>query len=172
MVVDLSRAARAGAGLRRTNTSRRERDASPIPVVCASPDPIWSGGTCLGADKVSVRRARGGPPRPTGIWRALGLRSRRKSGEIVSCCLFSPSSPELPWSYPRIAAAYQSIYLSQRLRMAPRKPSTTAEIALVPLKNCLVNLPPSLTALLVNANTVCRRPDFLGGKLSVADHYL
>ncbi|KAL4998052.1 P-loop containing nucleoside triphosphate hydrolase protein [Aspergillus recurvatus] len=37
--------------------------------------------------------------------------------------------------------------------MAPRKPSTTAEIALVPLKNCLVNLPPSLVSLLVNANT-------------------
>lgn len=39
--------------------------------------------------------------------------------------------------------------------MAPRKPSSTAEVALVPLKNCLVNLPPSLTALLVNANAVC-----------------
>ncbi|KAL4979830.1 P-loop containing nucleoside triphosphate hydrolase protein [Aspergillus desertorum] len=37
--------------------------------------------------------------------------------------------------------------------MAPRKPSTTAEVALVPLKNCLVNLPPSLVSLLVNANT-------------------
>ncbi|KAK1148678.1 Peroxisome biosynthesis protein pex1 [Aspergillus melleus] len=40
--------------------------------------------------------------------------------------------------------------------MAPRKPSTTAELALVPLKNCLVNLPPSLTALLVNANTTAQ----------------
>ncbi|KAJ5215853.1 uncharacterized protein N7498_002260 [Penicillium cinerascens] len=38
--------------------------------------------------------------------------------------------------------------------MAPKKPSTTAEVALVPLKNCLVNLPPSLVALLVNANTI------------------
>ncbi|CAI7673341.1 unnamed protein product [Penicillium manginii] len=37
--------------------------------------------------------------------------------------------------------------------MAPKKPSTTAEVALVPLKNCLVNLPPSLVSLLVNANT-------------------
>ncbi|PGG96525.1 peroxin-1 [Blastomyces parvus] len=39
--------------------------------------------------------------------------------------------------------------------MAPssRKTSTTAEVALVPLKNCLVNLPPSLVSLLVNANT-------------------
>ncbi|OOQ85383.1 peroxin-1 Pex1-Penicillium chrysogenum [Penicillium brasilianum] len=37
--------------------------------------------------------------------------------------------------------------------MAPKKPTTTAEVALVPLKNCLVNLPPSLVALLVNANT-------------------
>ncbi|OJJ46641.1 hypothetical protein ASPZODRAFT_66419 [Penicilliopsis zonata CBS 506.65] len=36
--------------------------------------------------------------------------------------------------------------------MAPKKPSTTAEVALVPLKNCLVNLPPSLVSLLVNAN--------------------
>ncbi|THC98444.1 hypothetical protein EYZ11_002103 [Aspergillus tanneri] len=40
--------------------------------------------------------------------------------------------------------------------MAPRKPSTTAEVTLVPLKNCLVNLPPSLTALLVNANTTAQ----------------
>jgi peroxin-1 len=38
--------------------------------------------------------------------------------------------------------------------MAPKKPAATAEVALVPLKNCLVNLPPSLVALLVNANTV------------------
>jgi peroxin-1 len=38
--------------------------------------------------------------------------------------------------------------------MAPKKPSATAEVALVPLKNCLVNLPSSLVALLVNANTV------------------
>ncbi|KAI2787535.1 hypothetical protein POX_f07904 [Penicillium oxalicum] len=37
--------------------------------------------------------------------------------------------------------------------MAPKKPSTTAEVALIPLKNCLVNLPPSVVALLVNANT-------------------
>ncbi|WEW60037.1 Peroxisome biosynthesis protein pex1 [Emydomyces testavorans] len=39
--------------------------------------------------------------------------------------------------------------------MAPsnRKSATTAEVALVPLKNCLLNLPPSLVSLLVNANT-------------------
>jgi peroxin-1 len=40
--------------------------------------------------------------------------------------------------------------------MAPRKPSSTAEVALVPLKNCLVNLPPSLVSLLVNANTAAQ----------------
>ncbi|KAJ5133453.1 hypothetical protein N7526_004818 [Penicillium atrosanguineum] len=40
--------------------------------------------------------------------------------------------------------------------MAPKKPSTTAEVALVSLKNCLVNLPPSLVALLVNANTAAQ----------------
>ncbi|KAF7591794.1 Peroxisome biosynthesis protein pex1 [Aspergillus hancockii] len=40
--------------------------------------------------------------------------------------------------------------------MAPKKPSTTAEVALSPLKNCLLNLPPSLVALLVNANTVAQ----------------
>ncbi|KAJ5666198.1 uncharacterized protein N7477_008646 [Penicillium maclennaniae] len=40
--------------------------------------------------------------------------------------------------------------------MAPKKPSTTAEVALVPLKSCLVNLPPSLVALLVNANTAAQ----------------
>jgi hypothetical protein len=39
--------------------------------------------------------------------------------------------------------------------MAPsRKTSATAEVALAPLKNCLVNLPPSLVSLLVNANAV------------------
>ncbi|KAH8179958.1 ATPase family associated with various cellular activities (AAA) domain-containing protein [Sarocladium implicatum] len=39
--------------------------------------------------------------------------------------------------------------------MAPRKnaPSAPAELALVHLKNCLVNLPPSLVSLLVNVNT-------------------
>ncbi|KAL4956146.1 P-loop containing nucleoside triphosphate hydrolase protein [Aspergillus filifer] len=40
--------------------------------------------------------------------------------------------------------------------MAPRKTSTTAEVALLPLKNCLVNLPPSLVSLLVNANTTAQ----------------
>ena len=44
--------------------------------------------------------------------------------------------------------------------MAPKKPSSTAEVALVPLKNCLVNLPPSLVALLVNANTVSSSSNF------------
>lgn len=40
--------------------------------------------------------------------------------------------------------------------MAPRKNahSTTAEISLVHLQNCLVNLPPSLASLLSNVNTV------------------
>ncbi|KAF5134161.1 Peroxisome biosynthesis protein PAS1 [Metarhizium anisopliae] len=39
--------------------------------------------------------------------------------------------------------------------MAPRKnaQSTTAELSLVHLKNCLVNLPPSLVSLLLNLNT-------------------
>jgi peroxin-1 len=44
--------------------------------------------------------------------------------------------------------------------MAPRKntQSTVAEISLVHLKNCLVNLPSSLVSLLVNVNTVCLSP--------------
>lgn len=56
----------------------------------------------------------------------------------------------------RCAVASVDILPSQRARrqMAPRKPSSTAEVALVPLKNCLVNLPPSLVSLLVNANAV------------------
>lgn len=37
--------------------------------------------------------------------------------------------------------------------MAPRKP-TPAEISLVHLKNCFVNLPASLVSLLVNIDTV------------------
>lgn len=42
--------------------------------------------------------------------------------------------------------------------MAPRKnaQSTAAELSLVHLKNCLVNLPPTLVSLLVNVNTVSR----------------
>ncbi|KAL4914710.1 P-loop containing nucleoside triphosphate hydrolase protein, partial [Aspergillus aurantiobrunneus] len=40
--------------------------------------------------------------------------------------------------------------------MAPKKPSTMAKVALAPLKNCLVNLPPSLVSLLVNANTTAQ----------------
>lgn len=41
-------------------------------------------------------------------------------------------------------------------KMAPRKgaQSTTAEVSLVHLKNCLVNLPSSLVSLLLNVNTV------------------
>lgn len=40
--------------------------------------------------------------------------------------------------------------------MAPRTnaQSTAAEISLVHLQNCLVNLPPSLASLLASANTV------------------
>jgi peroxin-1 len=38
----------------------------------------------------------------------------------------------------------------------PKKPAAQAEIALLPgLKNCLVNLPANLVAVLTNANTVC-----------------
>ncbi|KAL1847436.1 Peroxisome biosynthesis protein pex1 [Paecilomyces lecythidis] len=40
--------------------------------------------------------------------------------------------------------------------MAPRKPTTTAEVALVPLKSCLVNLPSSLVSMLVNANAAAQ----------------
>ncbi|ERF68021.1 hypothetical protein EPUS_06411 [Endocarpon pusillum Z07020] len=38
----------------------------------------------------------------------------------------------------------------------PRKPSTTAEVALVSLKSCLVNLPASLVSVLSNANTAAQ----------------
>lgn len=41
--------------------------------------------------------------------------------------------------------------------MAPSKRTPTlAEVALVPLKSCLVNLPSPLVSLLVNANTVSK----------------
>ncbi|OXV10992.1 hypothetical protein Egran_01254 [Elaphomyces granulatus] len=41
--------------------------------------------------------------------------------------------------------------------MAPnKKPSSTAEVVLLPLKNCLINLPSSLVSLLVNANTAAQ----------------
>lgn len=44
--------------------------------------------------------------------------------------------------------------------MAPRKnaQSTSAELSLLHLKNCLVNLPSSLVSLLVNVNTVSLFP--------------
>ncbi|KAF7505646.1 hypothetical protein GJ744_000581 [Endocarpon pusillum] len=38
----------------------------------------------------------------------------------------------------------------------PRKPSTSAEVALVSLKSCLVNLPASLVSVLSNANTAAQ----------------
>lgn len=59
----------------------------------------------------------------------------------------SPSS-----QFPLLVLSVLTII--QRFKMAPKKPAATAEVALTPLKNCLVNLPPSLVALLVNANTV------------------
>lgn len=42
------------------------------------------------------------------------------------------------------------------MTMAPRSnaQSISAELSLVRLKNCLVNLPPTLVSLLVNADTV------------------
>jgi hypothetical protein len=39
--------------------------------------------------------------------------------------------------------------------------ATSAEISLIHLKNCLVNLPSSLSSLLVNLNTVCVLPNLL-----------
>ena len=42
--------------------------------------------------------------------------------------------------------------------MAPKKAVTVAEVSLVQLRNCLVNLPPSLVTILVNANTVSTSP--------------
>ena len=46
--------------------------------------------------------------------------------------------------------------------MAPRKnaQSVQAEVSLVHLKNCLVNLPAPLVSLLVNINTVSNCPFF------------
>jgi peroxin-1 len=46
--------------------------------------------------------------------------------------------------------------------MAPRKnaQSTAAEISLVHLQNCFVNLPSSLASLLANVNTVRPPPCF------------
>ena len=46
--------------------------------------------------------------------------------------------------------------------MPPKKnaQSTAAEISLVRLENCLVNLPSSLVSLLVNLNTVSTRSNY------------
>jgi hypothetical protein len=77
---------------------------------------------------------------------ATGVESERESGE---------SATEHPTLSTLSSCASHSYICA--LIMAPKKPTTTAEVALVPLKNCLVNLPPSLVALLANANTVSYR---------------
>lgn len=84
------------------------------------------------------------------------------------CLLFPLPSTSLLAFFFAIRSRFPNLYLdswtapsvSLRPRMAPKKPSSTAEVALVPLKNCLVNLPPSLVALLVNANTVSSSSNF------------
>ena len=84
------------------------------------------------------------------------------------CLLFLLPSASLFSSFLANRSRFPNLYLdswtapsvSLRPRMAPKKPSSTAEVALVPLKNCLVNLPPSLVALLVNANTVSSSSNF------------
>ena len=38
--------------------------------------------------------------------------------------------------------------------MTPKQTATPAEVGLVQLRNCLVNLPQSMVTVLVNANTV------------------
>jgi hypothetical protein len=57
------------------------------------------------------------------------------------------------FTFPSPSRAF-GVHDNSALNMAPKKPAATAEVALIPLKNCLVNLPSSLVALLVNANTV------------------
>jgi hypothetical protein len=66
--------------------------------------------------------------------------------------VWSPGSSLSEFKFPLLLAFSLTIVLS--FKMAPKKPAATAEVALTPLKNCLVNLPASLVALLVNANTV------------------
>lgn len=69
-----------------------------------------------------------------------------------------------PSSRSPLLIVLSELETKQCVNMAPKKPAATAEVALVPLKNCLVNLPPSLVSLLVNANTV--------SKLSVMGQYV
>lgn len=76
-------------------------------------------------------------------------RAEAKERSSVESGVVSPPSSQFP-----LLLVLSVLTIIQRLKMAPKKPSATAEVALTPLKNCLVNLPPSLVALLVNANTV------------------
>lgn len=69
----------------------------------------------------------------------------------VKCGVRGCVSPSLQFPLLLVLSVLTII---QHFKMAPKKPAATAEVALTPLKNCLVNLPPSLVALLVNANTV------------------
>lgn len=63
---------------------------------------------------------------------------------------------------------------AERCNMAPaaRKPASQAEVSLLALKNCLVNLPASMVALLANANTVCPSSAGLGSGHVQAHSYL
>lgn len=59
---------------------------------------------------------------------------------------------------PKVKSWHVAVFDCICCNMAPRKnaQSVNAELSIVHLKNCLVNLPPTLVSLLVNVNTVCR----------------
>ncbi len=65
------------------------------------------------------------------------------------------------FSMRKVARHIQPEIIRRPGKMPPKKnaQSTAAEISLVRLENCLVNLPSSLVSLLVNVNTVSLRFD-------------
>lgn len=109
----------------------------------------------------------GGRPSPGRLllWTVEKLKPRETSfiaylvaGEQL--CGLRTSLPffTFPFSDPLIGSLHSKNACGHRLHfyaMAPsRKTATTAEVALVPLKSCLVNLPTPVVSLLVNANAV------------------
>lgn len=84
---------------------------------------------------------------------------RGKRGELLL-----NSIPQQPWLQPQslfrlaiLVDTHLYVWSHLLLAMSQRK-ATAAEVSLVHLKNCLVNLPSSLVSLLVNVDTVRLEP--------------
>jgi hypothetical protein len=87
-------------------------------------------------------------PRPLAGSRNLGKPFKPNSSSFALPSLLRKS---------KVKSWHAAVYGCICCIMTPRKnaQSVNAELSIVHLKNCLVNLPPTLVSLLVNVNTVC-----------------